>query len=72
MVNAHLLYLNKDQPATYGILMMQKHYRQTSLGPFMAEALAEYITRNRVTPTSISEYRQMVNDIYTKSFFTTG
>jgi hypothetical protein len=69
MPNASLLILNTDQPATYGILIMQKHYRQTSLGPFMAEALAEFITRNRPTPTSITEYRQMVNDIYTRSFF---
>lgn len=69
MENAHLLYLNTDQPATRGLLLMQKHYRQTSLGPFMAEALAEFVTRNRQTPTSIREYRQMVNDIYTRSFF---
>jgi hypothetical protein len=69
MPNASKLILNKSQPACYGILIMQKHYRQTSLGPFMAEALAEFITRNRPSPTAITEYRQMVNDIYTKSFF---
>ena len=69
MEKASHLILNKSQPATYGILMMQKHYRQTSLGPFMAEALAEFIVRNRQTPTSIIEYRQMVNDLYTRVFF---
>jgi len=69
MENPMLLILNPSQPAMYGILRMQDHYRQTSLAPFMAEALAEFITRNRQTPTSIVEYRQMVNDIYTSSLF---
>ena len=68
MERANLLYLNTDQPAMLTILQLPKKEKDAALSPFMAEALAEFVTRLRDKPTSIEEYRQMINDIYTRSF----
>jgi hypothetical protein len=67
MGEGRIMYINTSRPITERILKMPIMQRLAMLKPMMAEALVEFIIKDRrITPT-IAEYRLMISDLLAAS-----